>query len=87
VEKWVPFREAHHAVREVVQKALEDGKKLDELPIGDYVEVHKMFDPSIFDLLDPAESTARRDLPGGTGPTSVTQQIDGLRSWLQDQRG
>ncbi len=87
VEKGVPFREAHHAVREVVRKAMEDGKTLDELPIGDYVEVHKMFDPSIFDLLDPTESTARRDLPGGTGPTSVTQQLDGLRSWLQDQRG
>ena len=86
VEKGVPFREAHHAVREVVQKAVKAEKHLRELPLEEYLEIHDQFDPTVFQLMDPVESTKRRDLPGGTGPTAVTQQIDAAHAWLKDHK-
>lgn len=84
VEKGIPFREAHELVREVVQKAQKNNKRLSELSLDDYHEVDPRFDPSIFKIMNPEKSTKRRDIPGGTGPTSVSQQIDRARSWLSD---
>jgi argininosuccinate lyase len=84
VEKGVPFREAHNAVRDVVQKAVDQDVTLRDLPLEDYLGVHDKFDPTIFQMMDADESTQRRDLPGGTGPSAVTQQIDAAEAWLQD---
>lgn len=84
VEKGIPFREAHNLVREVVQVAEEKDTSLPELSLDDYQDIDPRFDPSIFKLMDPEESTRRRDIPGGTGPTSINQQIDRAHSWLDD---
>jgi argininosuccinate lyase len=84
VEKGVPFREAHNLVREVVQKAVDAEKSLSELSLEEYHEVDSRFDPSIFKLMSADKSTRRRDLPGGTGPSSINQQIDRANSWLSD---
>ena len=84
VEKGVPFREAHNLVRDVVQKAEEAGERLPELSLEDYHEIDSRFDPSIFKLMDADKSPRRRDLPGGTGPSSVNQQIDRAHAWLSD---
>ncbi|MFB6356353.1 MAG: argininosuccinate lyase [bacterium] len=86
VEKGVPFREAHNAVRDVVHKAIQQDVTLSNLPLEEYLEVHDKFDPTIFEKLTPRESTKMRDLPGGTGPTAVTQQIDAARAWLKDHK-
>lgn len=87
VEKGVPFREAHNLVREVVQKAEEKDQQLSELSLEDYHEVDSRFDPSIFKLMSPEKSTRRRDIPGGTGPSSVNQQIDRAHAWISDHTG
>ncbi|MFB6226912.1 MAG: argininosuccinate lyase [bacterium] len=84
VEKGIPFREAHELVRDVVELASERGETLNEMSLEDYHEVDQRFDPSIFKLFDPEESTRRRDIPGGTGPTSINQQIDRAKAWLSD---
>lgn len=84
VEKGIPFREAHEIVRRVVEKATELEKTLDEMSLDEYHEIDQRFDPSIFKLFDPEESTRRRELPGGTGPTSINQQIDRAKSWMSD---
>lgn len=84
VEKGIPFREAHEIVRKVVEKASDADKTLSELSLDEYHEIDTRFDPSIFKLFDPEESTRRRDIPGGTGPTSINQQIDRAKAWLSD---
>ncbi len=85
VEKGVPFREAYNLVRKAVRRAEEEGKSLDELSLEAYHEIDSRFDASIFKLISPAESTRRRDIPGGTGPSSINQQIDRANAWLSDR--
>ncbi len=84
VRKGVPFREAHETVRRVVQRALEKDVSLRELSLDVYQEVDARFDPGIFELMDPDESSRRRELPGGTGPSALKQQFDRAHAWLVD---
>lgn len=84
VEKGVPFREAHDLVRQVVQRAMEEETSLRELSLDVYHEVDHRFDPGLFKLMDADQSTRRRELPGGTGPSALKQQFDRARAWLVD---
>jgi argininosuccinate lyase len=85
VEKGVPFRKAHNQLREIVLTAINKDKRLEELDLADYQAVNKQFDEDLFELLSPEASLSRRDLPGGTGPASVKNQIDAARTWLLDR--
>ncbi len=85
VEKGVPFRKAHNQLREIVLMAINKDKRLEELDLSDYHAVNKQFEEDLFELLSPAASLSRRDLPGGTGPVSVKNQIDAARTWLLDR--
>lgn len=82
----VPFREAHHVAGKLVQKALEEGKTLAELPIEAYQAVHEAFDESIFLALDMETAVERRDVLGGPARSRVAEAIADLRDRLRERR-
>jgi argininosuccinate lyase len=82
----VPFREAHHVAGQLVQKALDEGEALAELPIETYQAVHEAFDESIFLALDMETAVERRDVPGGPARSRVAGAIAELRDRLRDRR-
>ncbi|MGM0381764.1 MAG: argininosuccinate lyase [bacterium] len=84
VNKGIAFRRAHNDVRKLVQQAVEDEKRLDELELSEYKNINEAFEQDVFELLSPEKSVARRNLPGGTGPVSVNRQLEEARSWLVD---
>ena len=82
VEKGASFREAHAAIGALIRESEQEGCELDALPLSSFKSAHSLFGDDILDWLDPARSVARRDVPGGTGPTAVAAQIRAAREAL-----
>ena len=83
VAKGIPFREAHHIVGQVVQQALARGVPITRWTVDDFRAVHPAFDADVHQALDPWAAVARRDVPGGTAPQRVREQLEQARQALQ----
>lgn len=76
VQRSVTFREAHRAVGTLVRQAEIRACELSELPESAFREAHAAFGPDAAAWLDCEHSLQRRDIVGGTGPTSVREQLE-----------
>ncbi len=83
VDHGVPFREAHKAVGTIVREAELSGREIHTLPLATYAAAHAQFGADVLDALSPEASVRRRDVPGGTGPNSVQQQLEAARRSLE----
>ncbi|NPA30768.1 MAG: argininosuccinate lyase [Chloroflexi bacterium] len=84
VAKGIPFREAHHIVGQVVQRAAAQGVPLTQWSVDDFRAVHPAFDADVHQALDPWAAVARRDVPGGTAPNRVRAQLEQARAALDN---
>jgi argininosuccinate lyase len=75
VAKGVPFREAHHLVGQVVQRALAQKVDLRDLPLSDYQGVSNLFQRDLTSWLDFERAVERRDSVGGTARASIETQL------------
>jgi argininosuccinate lyase len=75
VEKGIPFREAHEAVGAAAAHAARAGKALAALSAAEWRGFHAGFGPDILRRFDVEASVARREIPGGPGPTQVRRQL------------
>ena len=75
VKKGVTFREAHAVVGKMVLFALDQEKELHELSIEEMKRFAEPVENDVYAWLDPALSLKRRNMPGGTGPDMVKQNI------------
>jgi argininosuccinate lyase len=82
VEKGATFREAHGAIGLLIRESEHEGCELDALPLSSFRKAHPLFGDDVLDWLEPARSVARRDVPGGTGPTAVSAQLRAAREAL-----
>ena len=82
VEKGASFREAHLAIGSLIRESEKEDCELDTLPLSSFKTAHPSFDDDVLDWLEPTRSGARRDVPGGTGPTAVSAQLRAAREAL-----
>ncbi|MBI4552019.1 MAG: argininosuccinate lyase [Candidatus Latescibacteria bacterium] len=75
----IPFREGHGIVAALVNEAARRGCSLRDLSPADYRRVSDRLDESVIARLTFAESTDKRDLPGGTSRRAVVEQIEQAR--------
>jgi argininosuccinate lyase len=75
VVKGVPFREAHHQVGQVVQRALAQKVDLRDLPLSDFQGVSNLFQRDLTSWLDFERAVERRDSVGGTARASIETQL------------
>lgn len=83
VRRSVSFRDAHGAVGRLVREAEERGVDLSSLPFASFAAAHPAFEQDVLAELAPERSLSHRDIAGGTGPSSVRQQIADARRSLQ----
>lgn len=83
VRRGVPFRVAHEAVGELVARLEVDGRDLRGAITDDLART--LVEDEDLDLLDPAESVARRSSPGGGSFESVARQVAALRQALAER--
>ncbi len=82
VGKGVPFREAHNIVGGLVQYAVEKGKTFKDLSLSEYKNFSPLFEEDVYSVT-VASSLAARDVPGGTAPWQVAQQLARARKIVQ----
>lgn len=82
VKKGSSFRQAHEAVGSLIREAERRGCELGALGMESFTAASSLFGPDILESLDPAISIASRDIPGGTGPNAVRQQLEAARKAL-----
>ena len=82
VKKGLPFRDAHEAVALAVRECAASGRDLGELSLAELQRLHPAVQPDVAEVLGLEGSAASRDLPGGTAPRQVREQVARLRAEL-----
>jgi argininosuccinate lyase len=75
----LPFRRAHHATGEIVNRAEALGCSLGELPLVELQAIEPAITAEVFRVLDPDASAASRTSFGGTAPDRVRAAIAAAR--------
>jgi argininosuccinate lyase len=83
VGRGVSFRDAHSALGSLIRESEREGCDLDGLPVTSFKLAHPSFGDDVLDWLEPTQSVARREVPGGTGPGAVRAQLSAAREALR----
>lgn len=85
VARGVPFRTAQQAVARFVAHAEAVGRPPESFTPAELAEWLPAVDESVRQVWDPAAAVRRRNLPGGTSPDAVRQQIRKAWQILQER--
>jgi argininosuccinate lyase len=83
VTKGLPFRQAHEVVGKIVLFAIDQGKELKALSLGEMKRFAGQIDNDVYDWLDPASCLKRRNIPGGTAPDRVKENLKRAREEIE----
>ncbi|WP_150254743.1 argininosuccinate lyase [Nocardiopsis deserti] len=86
VRERVPFREAHEIAGTCVRVCEERGIDLPDLGDDDLVAVSEHLTPAVREVLTVSGSLASRSGRGGTAPVRVAEQLEKLRSDVEEHR-
>jgi len=81
VRKGVPFREAHGIVSALVKYAMEKGKGLKDLSLGEYKSLSPLFGEDVYSITVDT-SVKARNIRGGTAPERVKEALARARRSL-----
>jgi argininosuccinate lyase len=81
----VPFREAHEAIGRLVRHCVAAGKTFADLSDAEWSAAHAIF-ATERPPLTAGESVRARDVPGGTAPNRVADQLGAVRAGLGEAR-
>ena len=85
-KRGVPFREGHGIAGRVVARAEREGCGMDELSVKQLGEVdERLGDDDVRACLDYERAVELKDAVGGTSRRAVREQIEGLRTLLQEK--
>jgi len=79
----VPFHQAHEIVGKLVLESLRAGRQPGDCSLQELQHYSSRFDRQAMKLLAPEAGVARRDVAGGTAPSSVRRALREARSWLR----
>jgi argininosuccinate lyase len=80
IGRGVPQRTAHHAVGELVAKAMEQGIRLIDLELDDFQSACPELESGVYDILGPERAIDVFQSYGSTAPDQVADQI---QNWKQ----
>ncbi len=84
VRRGLPFRQAHHVVGRLVRRTLERQTRLTGLELDDLRRESDLFQDDVLHYLNHRHSVELRNIPGGTGPGAVADQLAAARRRLQE---
>ncbi|HEY2415291.1 MAG TPA: argininosuccinate lyase [Pirellulaceae bacterium] len=82
IQRGTPQRTAHHAVGELVRKALQRGCRLADLKLEDFRAADGTLDESVYNVLGVGKSIAAFKSYGSTAPAEVRKQIERWKTKL-----
>lgn len=75
VGRGIPFRHAHAAIGQAVERCLEKGCTLESLPLEELRQFSPAFDSDFYRCLSLEAVLARQDVAGGTAPGRVKEAL------------
>ena len=78
-ERGIPFRSAHEVAGRVVQFCIAQGKRIEELSIGELKRFSDKFDKKVYNYLSAEAAVGRRRALGGTARQNVVRRLRELR--------
>lgn len=82
VLKGLAFREAYDLVGKIVNYAIEENLKLEEISLDLYKDFNKIFEEDLYNFIEIENSLKNRKVYGGTAEEAVTVQIENLKNYL-----
>lgn len=79
VRKGMPFRKSHHVIGSIVGHCDRNKIAMNTMTTADLKAFSELFEEDVQSLFDWNTALNGRDIPGGTGPTSVANQIKRAR--------
>jgi argininosuccinate lyase len=86
VKRGVPSRLAHERIGKAVQKCIERGCELQDLPLEELRALSPAFEQDFYESLKLASVLAVHDVAGGTAPGRVRQAINAARKMIESLR-
>jgi argininosuccinate lyase len=86
VARGIPFRSAYRAVGALVKAARTVGKALDQLTADELLQLGGIVTRADLTVLSASEAIGAKQVPGGTGPQSVADQLEGLKQAIAGAR-
>lgn len=86
VRKGVPFRQAHHAVGQLVARAEAAGKGINSFTVRELKEIDPHFEADVRDVFDLKRALAARRLEGSPGTKEVVRQLSRWETRLSERR-
>ncbi|MFH1488912.1 MAG: argininosuccinate lyase [Pseudomonadota bacterium] len=83
VRRGVTFRQAHEITGKMVLFAMDQNKELHQLSLEEMKKFSRQIEEGVYQWLDPAECIKRRNLPGGTGPERVAENLEMAREEIK----
>ncbi|MBW2707905.1 MAG: argininosuccinate lyase [Deltaproteobacteria bacterium] len=87
VGKGLTFREAHEIVGKMVVFAMGKNQELHELSLKEMKTYNRQIGEDVYAWLDPQLTVGRRNIPGGTGPDAVKNEIEMAKQQLKTEGG
>ena len=81
-KKGVPFRDAYCVTGQLVNRCIELGATLDDLPIDEYRAFSPVFEEDVYAAIDLLTCVSQRKIPGGPAPETVAAQIEDVLAKL-----
>jgi argininosuccinate lyase len=75
VRKGIPFRDAYSITGALVNRCVQEGRTLENLPLEAYREACPAFDEDVYAAIDLLNCVSLRNVPGGPAPEAVRRQI------------
>ena len=75
VNKGIPFRQAHEIIGKIVLYCIQNNKYLLDLELSEFTQFSKLFDESIYTVLQPMNVVNARNVYGGTATNQVRDAI------------
>lgn len=82
VRQNIPFREAHEITGKVVLKAMELGVQLHELSLDTFKAFSSKIEASVYDAITVEAAILAKNVPGGTAPNQVQEQLKEIKRRL-----
>ena len=86
VRRGVPFRLAHEQIGKAVQTCIERNCELADLPLEELRQLNTVFDQDFYSCLNLQSVLNIHDVPGGTAPARVRQEIAEARKKVECMR-
>jgi argininosuccinate lyase len=83
VLKGLTFRQAHEITGKLVLLAMDRKMELHQIPLKEMRAFSRQIEEDVYEWLDPEGCIKRRNLPGGTGPDSVRQNLERIKKEME----